>query len=382
MATPALPTRFAPAERYPLDVIRRQNELFRSSSELLAAVLDVCPCLAGAVNNRRQIVYSNKALLEYVGAREVWQVLGMRPGEAVDCVHAGEGAGGCGTAEACRYCGAVLAVLDALNGKASERECRITRVVDGGLESLDLFVSAAPVSVDGETFAALAIQDISHEKRRRALERIFFHDVMNTAGAVRGLADVLAERTEDGGKRLAESLRSASHQLVAEISAHRTLAAAESNELEISPELVNTLAVLRDLEARWSRLPQARGRTIAIAPQCYDTTMVTDRTLLARVLDNMMKNALESSRAGERVEAGCRQAEGEIEFWVRNPGFMPREVQLQIFQRSFSTKGAGRGLGTYSMRLLTTRYLGGTVSFSSEPGTGTEFRARYPRVLQ
>ena len=61
---------------------------------------------------------------------------------------------------------------------------------------------------------------------------------------------------------------------------------------------------------------------------------------------------------------------------------MPPKVQLQVFQRSFSTKGLGRGLGTYSMRLLTQRYLGGTVSFSSKEGEGTEFRARYPRVLR
>ena len=45
---------------------------------------------------------------------------------------------------------------------------------------------------------------------------------------------------------------------------------------------------------------------------------------------------------------------------------MPRQVQLQIFKRSFSTKGAARGLGTYSMRLLSERYLKGVVSFTGE----------------
>ncbi len=380
MATPA-PTRFAPAERFPLEVIRRQHAAFQSL-ELLAALLDTCPCLAAALNSRRQIVYCNKAMLDYAAAKEVWQVLGKRPGEAVDCVHACETEGGCGTAEACRYCGAVLTVLDALNGKSGARECRITRHAGDRLESLDLFVSAAPVTVEGESFVTLALEDISHEKRRRSLERIFFHDVLNTAGAMRGLADVLVERADDSGKRLAETLRAASHQLVAEISAQRTLAAAESNDLTVEPELVGTLAVLQDLAARWSRLPLGRSRIVEIAARSYDTTMVTDRTLLGRVLDNMLKNALEASRPGDRIETGCRQADGSIEFWVRNPAVMPPEVQMQVFQRSFSTKGAGRGLGAYSMRLLTERYLGGAVSFSSQEGQGTEFRARYPRVLK
>lgn len=38
---------------------------------------------------------------------------------------------------------------------------------------------------------------------------------------------------------------------------------------------------------------------------------------------------------------------------------LPLLVQLQIFNRSFSTKGKGRGTGTYSMKLLTKRYLKG-----------------------
>jgi hypothetical protein len=60
---------------------------------------------------------------------------------------------------------------------------------------------------------------------------------------------------------------------------------------------------------------------------------------------------------------------------------MPREVQLQIFQRSFSTKAdRGRGIGTYSVKLFVERYLKGTVGFvSAEPG-GTTFSVTLPRA--
>jgi signal transduction histidine kinase len=59
---------------------------------------------------------------------------------------------------------------------------------------------------------------------------------------------------------------------------------------------------------------------------------------------------------------------------------MPRDVQLQVFQRSFSTKGSGRGLGTYSMKLLSERYLQGRVTFDTSPAKGTTFRAIYPLI--
>lgn len=56
---------------------------------------------------------------------------------------------------------------------------------------------------------------------------------------------------------------------------------------------------------------------------------------------------------------------------------MPRTSQLQIFQRSFSTKGKGRGLGTYSIKLLTERYLKGTAS-PPQRRMGQPFRYRFP----
>ncbi len=101
-------------------------------------------------------------------------------------------------------------------------------------------------------------------------------------------------------------------------------------------------------------------------------------SLLLRVLCNMIKNALEACGKGETVTAGCARQDGHVEFRVHNPGCMPREVQLQVFQRSFSTKGTGRGLGTYSIKLLTERYLHGHVSFISTPEQGTTFSVRYP----
>ena len=65
---------------------------------------------------------------------------------------------------------------------------------------------------------------------------------------------------------------------------------------------------------------------------------------------------------------------------VNNSAVVPQDVQLQVFQRSFSTKGAaGRGIGTYSMKLFGERYLGGEVGFVSRELEGTTFRLRLPK---
>jgi hypothetical protein len=66
-----------------------------------------------------------------------------------------------------------------------------------------------------------------------------------------------------------------------------------------------------------------------------------------------------------------------LAFHVHNPGEIPPAVAARIFQRSFTTKaGTGHGLGTYSMKLLGERYLGGKVSFTTGAEAGTVFSIR------
>jgi sensor histidine kinase regulating citrate/malate metabolism len=96
----------------------------------------------------------------------------------------------------------------------------------------------------------------------------------------------------------------------------------------------------------------------------------------------MVKNALEASKKGERVTLGCKEVENGIEFFVHNPDYIPPRIQLQIFNRSFSTKGKNRGLGTYSMKLLTEKYLQGRVSFVTDKEKGTTFFAKFKNLSE
>ena len=87
----------------------------------------------------------------------------------------------------------------------------------------------------------------------------------------------------------------------------------------------------------------------------------------------MLKNALEATRAGGTVCTGIKNDGDKIIFWVKNNQVIPQDVQRQLFQRSFTTKGTGRGLGTYSIRLLTENYLEGKARFLSNESEGTLF---------
>lgn len=98
------------------------------------------------------------------------------------------------------------------------------------------------------------------------------------------------------------------------------------------------------------------------------------------MIGNLIKNALEASSPGQTVTVTFENG-ASPKFSVHNQSVMPEPVKLQIFQRSFSTKAAhGRGIGTYSVKMLAERYLKGNVSFRSEPGEGTTFSVTFPKA--
>jgi signal transduction histidine kinase len=375
-----MPTRFAPAERAVEAELRRQVAYF-SAETLTRHLLDAVPGILAVLNAHRQIVYANQALQSLLDGDGRGPLSGLRPGEALACIHACRADGGCGVTENCSTCGAVLSILSGLAGKKDVRECRITRRVQGRMEAMDLEVQSVPLEYRGEKFTVVAVSDISHEKRRVVLENIFFHDILNVAGSIKGFAELLRDYDPVDKEEIFTHIHAAAERVVDEIQAQRTVAAAESKELRVHPETIRSREFLRQLVEIYRRHEAAENRQLVLDPAVAAIILVSDRTLLGRVLGNMIRNALEASQTRETVTVGCRQVESRVEFSVHNPAVIPRQAQLQIFQRSFSTKGGGRGLGTYSMRLLS-GYLQGEVSFTSGEGEGTTFRASYPLTLR
>jgi signal transduction histidine kinase len=373
-------TMFAPAERANAPQLAADVALFQSYA-LLQDFFAAVPEMFVVLNEQRQIVFANQALLRALRCGSIDDVAGRRLGEALQCIHAAQGPdprGNCGTTEFCRECGAVRAVLSSLRGAEDVQECRIA-LEDGN--ALDLRVSARPMQREGRRFVLFAIEDISHEKRRRVLERIFFHDILNTAGGMLGVAELLRTGSVEEVADFKDMVALLANSLVDEIRAQQMLIAAERGELALETERVKSLTLLCELRSMYINHDVCIGRLLEVDPHAELIVFTSDARLLRRVVGNMIKNALEGAAPGDTVTLSCRAQEGGVEFAVHNPGAMPRSVQLQVFQRSFSSKGDGRGLGTYSMKLLSERYLQGRVSFTSTPADGTTFRAWYPLAL-
>src|SRR3989339_2291196 len=338
-------TEFAPAERADKAIVKEQAGLFYDNG-LLHKLYESVSDLVIILNSQRQIIFSNRNFLGFIGAKTAEDVYGLRPGEALKCIHSCNEEGGCGTSAFCSTCGAVEAILNAQSDRADLKQCRVTR--PEGLDDLELLVRTTPLVVDGERFVICAVSDISDKMRRRALERVFFHDVLNTAASIKLLCN---KRPGLNAAEQLENINKAARQLIEEIRAQQDLAAAEHGDLTANRIKVQSRLLLEDLAETFNGHVEPDKRTVVVGTDADNVILHTDQTILSRVLSNMIRNAVEAGRNGGRVTIGCKKKKDDAEFRVHNPGFIPKELQLQIFQRSFSTKGEGRGLGTYSMKL-------------------------------
>lgn len=372
-------TYFAPAQRLNGEGVIKQHKKI-AESEFLDSVLTKIPFVFLILNTDRQIIYSNELLMQALGYDKIADVMGLRPGEMFHCIHSKEEKGGCGTSKSCRYCGAVQAVIESQKKKELViKECRLIVKVNTEEIAQDFEVSSKPFNWEDEVFYIITLNDISSKKRKEHLERVFFHDLINKAGSLSGLVELIQERGQvDNTDALLDLVNRGMKELLRDITYQKQIQQAENGNLQINPNPVNSLEILYNLRGDFRSTLERQNKKIQIDQNSDDINFITDPVLLNRVLTNLVKNALEASRSGESVTMRFSKENDTCCYYVSNPKLLSEEVKSQIFKRSFSTKGKGRGIGTYSIKLFTETYLKGKVSFTSKEKEGTVFKVELP----
>ncbi len=363
----------------------RQGRCLVAQEESIEKVLSTFSLKTLIFNGKRHILYGNYAFLEGLKKSRPSMASAPRLGEAVGCVHAWDSPFGCGTGASCFYCGAAQAMHQCLEeNRKVVKECVVETADKGSLVNFEWQITVSPLVLQESRFLFLTLEDISHEKYRERMERTFFHDIMNSAGIIQGVAEALEDTVStEERQELLTILEGSSSRLVEEIQIQRNLLFAERGTLQVQIETLDGEALLRKAAREMRFFPEiSRGKEVIVQPSLTPLYPKGDETIVRRVLINMVKNALEATSPGEQVILGSYREEGlqqnRAVFWVRNREVMSVEVQRNVFQRSFSTKGVGRGIGTYSMKLFVKNYLQGDIWFCSNEKEGTTFYVALP----
>ncbi len=377
-------TYFDLPERRSIGEVLISREIIKSNI-LVNQILEGFPEAALILNMERQIVVCNSEALKLFRVETEEEVLGKRIGEAFNCIHSRDLDGGCGTSKFCKECGTGKGLKLRREERVSlEEECRIISQTLAGNRFLNLEIKIRPLVIDEVDFTLVSIIDIAAEKRRNELERIFFHDILNTGGAINGLSSLLLDEDDSEAKdEITKALVESSKQLINEIMSQKELSNAQDGNLEVNNEFIFANEIIKRSFDIYDQHMLAKGIILKYEYLEEDIKIYTDATLLVRSIGNLIKNALEASKEGQFVKIYAEDEMDDICFKVFNESIILDKVKLNIFQRSFSTKGTkGRGIGTYSVKLLIEDYLKGEVGFISDELNKTIFHIRLNKGFQ
>lgn len=364
-------TFYAPAERTDKKTLQAEIDIV-SHNPVMSGLLHSISGLLAILDENRQIIAFNDSFLKTFGINDPAKALGLRPGEAVRCLHAFDEPGGCGTTEYCSTCGAAIAIVSSLGrDQPVERLCALTAKRQDKNIDLSLLVRAQPIRIGSAKFILLFLQDITKEQQRAALERTFFHDINNMIGTLLGASEMLIQKNTSD---IAHVIHQASMRLRKETDIQWFLTQSDSGEYKPTWFEHSTHQIVAELKSFFAGHSAAYGKTLEYMEPIPNIIFTTDLSLMLRILSNMIINALEASSENESVKVWIEHENDYVSFQVWNAQAIPKDVQKRIFQCNFSTKDQpGRGFGTYSMKLLGERILGGKVAFSSSENQGTTF---------
>ncbi|MFP4525541.1 MAG: sensor histidine kinase [Bacteroidales bacterium] len=353
-----------------------------SKDEFLQQFVKGLPYVTAILNEKREVIISNNILIDGKNEIAIEAFFGRSVGEPLNCLHTNKPYVNCKGNGVCRYCGLPNALIQAeMSGKKEMQDTNILVSMPSGEEkNFDVRITAAPLNYKNEKYLLFTIMDVSEQKRKRALERIFFHDILNKTGSLQGVFELLMDNSDQNDKdELLELSQDIVKDLNEEILLHKSVMEAENGDLKVNKSKIQTIKVLEESINQVIQYPASQKIDIELSKKTTDETFHSDPMLLKRILINMLKNGLEASKRGQRVETGCYSQKRKIVFWVHNFAYIPPQEQIKIFERTYSTKGENRGLGTYSMKLLGEKYLRGIVYFETDNTQGTTFYLEIPK---
>lgn len=261
---------------------------------------------------------------------------------------------------------------------AGERELRISCEAEGPLNRFFHQVNALAAILSaqadneqrGQTFLREMISDISHQLKTPLAALNIYNGILDQETADQPELHqfiLLSESELDRMDRLVQNLLK-----LAKLGAGTVV-------LEKQPE--NLAEIFRDVKEHFAWREEQEGKEILISgPE--ELLYPCSRVWLTEALENLCKNALDHTQAGDRIDLTWEAGPGCVKLTVADTGcgIHPEDL-YHIFKRfyrsRFSKDSSGAGLGLPLARSIIEEH-GGTIEAESELGKGAVFSIWLP----
>lgn len=227
----------------------------------------------------------------------------------------------------------------------------------------------------------IAISDVSHELSNQEIDswikliRVLTHEIMNTITPVTSLSETLlkelGEKEENDLRIGLETIHKTGTELLSFVNNYRrfTHVPQPQPSLFYVEPFLNRMAMLCNHEV-----------SIKVSPK--DLLVYADESLIAHVVTNLLKNAVEAIKEKEstevsedkhafiRIKAYANEQEAIVIDVTNNAGIIPDDIAAHIFIPFFTTKKEGSGIGLSLSRQIM-RVSGGTLSLHQDKEADT-----------
>ncbi len=241
----------------------------------------------------------------------------------------------------------------------------IGNVAAVALRNAELFVQAESASISKSEFLNMAAHEL-----RTPLSVI--------TGYLSMLEDGTLGRPNESWLRPIDILNTKAGELNKLVDALLLAARMEGGTIHGEPEVIDLAAAVREALERAEPRAQMLGAQLLLEVPPEPVTAEADAAHVARILDNLINNALTYSTEPPWVQV---RVSPDAQIWVEDRGLgVPDERREAIFERFYRVNDPslppqpGTGLGLYLSRQLARRNGGELVLESSIPGEGSVFR--------
>lgn len=250
-------------------------------------------------------------------------------------------------------------------------------------------------------YFAVVIEDLTELRRLERARSDFVanisHELRTPLASVRLLAETLEDAIDTDPEKaqvFVEKIENEVQYLSDLVTELLELSRIESGSVPMSIEPVQAEMLVREVMARL--LPQAQRHRVTLRTQIEqgETMVAADSKQIARVLVNLIHNAIKFTPSGGTIVIGTtRHHDRTIQnFFVRDTGIgIAPEDLPRVFERFYKVSqsrsranfvgpgGGGSGLGLAIARHVIEAH-GGRISATSEPGKGSTFIFTLPVI--
>lgn len=252
-------------------------------------------------------------------------------------------------------------------------------------------------------YFAFVIDDLTELHRLERVRRDFVanisHELRTPLASIRLLAETLEDTIETDHEQaqiFLERIETEVQHLSALVAELLELSLIEAGQVSMTIEPVAAEQLVREVMARMLTQAQRHRVILRTEIQRGETLVAADSKQIARVLVNLVHNAIKFTASGGTVVIGTvLQSEGHAQcFFVRDTGVGIRSEDLsRIFERFYKVNrarskadfigpgGAGSGLGLAIARHVVEAH-GGRISAESTVGEGSTFTFTLPVVVR